>query len=263
MVVDFELSEHMRIQPPFELDQVDDAYRLPNGETLRTYTHPESGKELFSVTSIQKGVHGTPEAVKNWEQGDPEWAEYWRHFTAVRGTRIHEQVLGQYADRPMPGYELPPEVDPGEELSEEDQAQVKVDIEKAEQMWSHLWTDMGHEFGDVRGVEVKVWNEEFGYAGTFDLLMKMDGKLTLIDLKTSKDYFPKFGEQLSAYHLAAEPMYDLDIEQRCVIRLCPDKQHNPFLRPEVHYCGDKRDQWKDVCREFQDEVVPLLEPVED
>lgn len=263
MAVDYVLTDNMRVQPPFELDQVDNAYWLPpDGPTLRTYTHP-NGTELFSVTSIQSAVHGKSTAIKMWEQSDPEWANYWRHYTAVRGTNIHEELLGQYADRPMERYEKPSERPLEENLSEEDVNKAKADIERAKQMWSKIWTTMGHEFGDVRGVEVRVWNEEYGYAGTFDLLMQFDNMLSLIDLKTGKDYYPKYGEQLSAYQLAAEEMYDFDIEQRCVIRLCPDKQENPFLDPEVHYAADKREQWKETCNEFHNEIKPTLVPIED
>jgi hypothetical protein len=42
----------------------------------------------------------------------------------------------------------------------------------------------------------------FGYAGTYDLLMRIDGELWLIDIKTSKGYYPEYGLQLAAYSRA-------------------------------------------------------------
>lgn len=246
-----------------DLDQKDNAYWCPSiNDTLRAYEHPETGQEFFSVTSIQSAVHETPQALKNWERNDPEWASYWRHFTSVRGTYIHEQILGEYADRDMPGFELETEA-PMDELSPEDQTEIYEHTDRARNMWAKIWGPLSNDFGDVRGVEVRILNEELGYAGTFDLLMYFNGELSLIDLKTSKSYYPKYGEQLSAYWLAAEKMYEIDIEQPIVIRLCPDRRHNPFMKPAIHYPEDKRDQWRQTCEEFHEEVKPTLVRIED
>lgn len=70
------------------------------------------------------------------------------------------------------------------------------------------------------------WNdgEKIGYAGTLDQLALMaDGSIALIDWKTSYTIKPDYQladykKQLGAYSLAAEQMYDLDVEQAfCVI----------------------------------------------
>lgn len=259
MAVEYEVSDRMRIQPPIELDQKTNEYYLEDGTGLRVYEHPETGQQLFSVTSIQDAVHGKATSIKVWESNNPQWADYWRHYTQVRGEIIHEEILGQYACRDMPGYELPYEVDPEEELSDEDQTQLWEDLETAERMWKKIWTSKGHRFGDVRGVEVRVFMPEHAYAGTFDLLMNIDGKLTICDLKTAKSYYPKYGEQLNAYWYAAEEMFDLDIEQGCVIRLCPDQRHNPFMEPQLHWVEKDTQPWLDVCEEFRNEILPTIE----
>ena len=38
-----------------------------------------------------------------------------------------------------------------------------------------------------------------GYAGTYDLLMRIEGQLWLIDIKTSKGIYPEYGLQLAGY----------------------------------------------------------------
>src|SRR3990167_3983835 len=44
-----------------------------------------------------------------------------------------------------------------------------------------------------------VLNNEFGYAGTLDRIYDMGGKINLIDIKTSKDFYKDMSLQLSAY----------------------------------------------------------------
>ena len=47
--------------------------------------------------------------------------------------------------------------------------------------------------------EVVLWNDEYGYAGTADLLCGIKDELWLIDLKTSQYVWPEFELQVSAY----------------------------------------------------------------
>ena len=47
--------------------------------------------------------------------------------------------------------------------------------------------------------EVVLWNEEYGYAGTADLVCGIKDDLWLIDLKTSQHVWPEFELQVSAY----------------------------------------------------------------
>ena len=70
------------------------------------------------------------------------------------------------------------------------------------------------------------WSEEekMGYSGTLDqLAMMADGSIALVDWKSSYKVKPDYQladykKQLGAYSLAAEAMYDIDIEQAyCVI----------------------------------------------
>lgn len=56
----------------------------------------------------------------------------------------------------------------------------------------------------VLACEQFVMHDELGYAGRYDLRARIGGKVTLIDLKTSKGLYPKYGAQLVAYDLAAE-----------------------------------------------------------
>lgn len=48
-------------------------------------------------------------------------------------------------------------------------------------------------------VEIPVWNDDYGYAGTVDFVCVIDDELWLIDFKTSKEVWPSHIIQVSAY----------------------------------------------------------------
>jgi hypothetical protein len=53
--------------------------------------------------------------------------------------------------------------------------------------------------------EITVWNDRadgLGYAGTFDLLLEIDGELTLVDIKTSRGLYSSTWMQLAALYNA-------------------------------------------------------------
>lgn len=54
--------------------------------------------------------------------------------------------------------------------------------------------------------EQTVWSEEWGFAGTMDLFGRVNGKLALIDWKTSKRFYPEHGLQSAAYITALDEM---------------------------------------------------------
>lgn len=50
--------------------------------------------------------------------------------------------------------------------------------------------------------EVTVYNREYGYAGTLDTLVRLDGQLYLVDFKTGKGVYGEVALQLAAYRHA-------------------------------------------------------------
>ncbi|MEM5853841.1 MAG: PD-(D/E)XK nuclease family protein [Candidatus Aenigmatarchaeota archaeon] len=60
------------------------------------------------------------------------------------------------------------------------------------------WVESLENF-EVVAVEYTAFNEKEKYAGTIDLICRIDGQLYLIDLKTSKEVWPEHELQLSAY----------------------------------------------------------------
>jgi hypothetical protein len=60
--------------------------------------------------------------------------------------------------------------------------------------------------------EVTVWNATEGYAGTFDGLWRIDGKLSLLDIKTSRGLWPDHSRQLAALKNAETYFTEVDGE---------------------------------------------------
>ncbi|MGV9263167.1 hypothetical protein ACWDRR_00720 [Kitasatospora sp. NPDC003701] len=55
---------------------------------------------------------------------------------------------------------------------------------------------------EVIAMEEVAWSDRFGYAGSFDALMRISGELVMVDFKTSKSTYPEVSLQLSAYAFA-------------------------------------------------------------
>lgn len=72
-----------------------------------------------------------------------------------------------------------------------------------------------HKEFKVLGVEQKMVSEELQFGGTCDLYCELNGKKTLIDLKTSKGIFPEHKLQVTAYWKLLEennqPVQDIHI----------------------------------------------------
>lgn len=51
-------------------------------------------------------------------------------------------------------------------------------------------------------IEGTVWSHKYGFAGSFDGIHIIDGKVTLVDLKTSTGVYPDYSIQLAAYKYA-------------------------------------------------------------
>lgn len=78
----------------------------------------------------------------------------------------------------------------------------------------------GLKRGACIGSEVRLLSKKYGYAGTLDLLVYLGGKLYLVDVKTSNNFYePDMPMQLAAYAHAVEEMYDIKVEGLGVIRL--------------------------------------------
>lgn len=81
-------------------------------------------------------------------------------------------------------------------------------------------------------VEQTVWSDEYGYAGTMDLLAEVNGKLTVVDWKTGKAIYPEAYLQNAAYRYALREMGHGDPVQGIIVRL-PKNTEDPEFEAQT------------------------------
>jgi hypothetical protein len=164
----------------------------------RVYEHPLTGERVPSVTTIISG--GVPKpalprwaaksaaeyAAKSWDTLAPLDADErvtlikgapWRESgrAADLGSLIHDAIDCWLSDAPLPDWPA-----------------------DAEGFMAGFTDFLSEREPHVVHTEGTIWNREHGYAGTFDLLAVINGRLTLIDHKTGKGVYPEVALQLSA-----------------------------------------------------------------
>ena len=79
---------------------------------------------------------------------------------------------------------------------------------------------------EVLSMEKKIFGD--GYAGRYDMVANIDGKITLIDFKTSKAVYPNMGYQLAGYRKAYNDSLkkkQAPIEEHAILRLPKEGQN--------------------------------------
>ena len=89
-----------------------------------------------------------------------------------------------------------------------------------------------HEYETIY-TEKTLISHSLRYAGTLDWLAKLDGKMTLIDFKTSKQVTFKHFLQLSAYMKLLEEEEGIIIEQAAICLVNPGKSEFTFFTKEL------------------------------
>jgi predicted RecB family nuclease len=155
------------------------------------------GEKYPRVTAILNIIH-RPE-LERWrgELGNVE-ADRIRDDAAQMGTSLHHICRLFNRDQ---SFEIPPTSQLGRMFD-------------AYRQWFETVIDT------VVETEHLVANKKFGYAGTFDLLALLKGDVTpsVIDLKTSKDFWPTMALQLAAYREALLEE-GKEVDRRLVVRI--------------------------------------------
>ena len=103
----------------------------------------------------------------------------------------------------------------------------------------HYWKD-SHDLKPIF-VEKPLVSDKYGYGGTCDIYCELDGKKTLIDLKTSKGIYDEMFTQVTAYGvLLKENGYD--VEQAMIVRI--GRNDDEGTEPEVKSITRSDLHWK-------------------
>lgn len=72
---------------------------------------------------------------------------------------------------------------------------------------------------ELIGAEDFVYSDQYKYAGTADLIVKMDGEVWLLDIKTSNSLHKSYDLQLASYAKAIKEVKDIQIQRTGIIWL--------------------------------------------
>lgn len=90
---------------------------------------------------------------------------------------------------------------------------------------------------EVVGSEIVIWNDEDNYAGTVDLVLRVDGRLLVIDLKSGQNIWPEYTLQLSAYRKALE-LAGNEVYGQAVLQLGFKRNKKGWKYNEIDYKYD-------------------------
>lgn len=167
-------------------------FAVANAHKLLTHSEDWGYKHLRWYYKRTADIEGDGFNIRDWAGGV-------RDDAADMGTAIHEWIQSDV----VPGLEQP-DLD----------AQGEPFWQMAEQ-WDK-WRQ-GKEIVP-HFTEATVWNDEAGYAGTFDGVWQIDGKYCLMDIKSSRGLYSSTWMQLAALHAAPELFLAQDDDTYAAIR---------------------------------------------
>lgn len=186
--------------------------RIDGGET-RLYKTP-SGKAYPSVTTIT-GLH-TKQAIMEWRKRvGAEEANRISSRASARGTRVH-QLCEDYLRKGI----------------------VEPDIFDKEIFESIKF--LLDDIDNIHCLETPLYSDHLQVAGTVDCIAEFQGKLSVIDFKTSsrpkdRDDIHQYFMQTSAYAVAFEERTGIPIGRMVVIMAVENDDPRWFI--------EKRDNW--------------------
>lgn len=154
------------------------AYAVANVDQLMTHSEDWGYKMLRFIWNRTPKLDGTRD-ITDYHQGVLDDA-------SDMGTWLHEYVQADVPGSDLPYPDMSVAIDPYWEMVE-------------------AWNNFKSEH-DIRPhfTERTVWNGEEGYAGTLDGIWEFDGKLCLMDIKTSRGLYTSTWMQLAALWNAKE-----------------------------------------------------------
>lgn len=188
-----------------------------NLEGVRLYRTP-TGEKYPSVTSVT-GILGKADIMEWRKRVGEEEANRIGARAAARGTRVHS-LCEDYLNNKDP----------------------VVDIFDS-MMWKSLKTVL-HRINNIHCLETRLFSHHLKVAGTVDCIAEFDGKLSVIDFKTStriktRDDIHHYFMQTSAYAVMFEERTGIPVS-RLVIIMATDEGDTLVFK-------EKRDTW---IREF-------------
>jgi ATP-dependent exoDNAse (exonuclease V) beta subunit len=189
----------------------------------RLYETP-SGRAYPSITTVTGLLKR--QAIQEWrERVGAEEANKISGRASSRGTRVHS-LCEDY----LSNLEVTPNY---------------LDHE----LWQGI-TPLLDRINNIHALETKLYSDHLEVAGTVDCVAEFDGKLSVIDFKTSSrvkrhDDIHDYYMQCSAYAVAFEERTNLPVSQLLIVMAVDD--HDPLLFFE------KRNNWIDKFKQLRED----------
>lgn len=188
--------------------------RVTNEETGKRYYVTPDNKQLFSVTTILS------------ETADNSGLDAWKEWVGLKESeRIKNEAcaLGSLMHENLENYILGNEMKSGGNLIRR----------MARNMANSIIENGLSNVSRIFGIERMLYSNK-GYAGTADLIIEYNGKITIGDFKTArkmktKDQITDYFCQLAAYAAAHDELFDTNIEQGVIFMVDRDGNFKEFI----------------------------------
>ena len=193
--------------------------KIPEAETHpqgRFYRTPE-GKLYPSVTTVMS--HASKESIKAWrERVGEEEANKISNQAATRGTKIHDLCENVLLNNDI------------------DTSNLSL-LDK--QMWDRFRPELDR-INNIHAIEDPLYSNHLRMAGRVDCIAEWDGKLSVIDFKTSrkpkrKEWIDNYFMQCTSYAIMFEEMTGIPVSQIVVAITVEGEQPQIFVEKRDNY----------------------------
>ncbi len=197
----------------------------------KKHAYKYDGNFVPGVTSILSCI-GKP-ALIPWAAGmaSDHWLKEVKSWgdqipTAERVTAIHKEAKSAHRKKAQDAADIGHNVHEYAEMyfKKKDVPALLTDQAKRGVEAFHKWLDAHHV--EIISSERRVFSLQYYFAGTCDLVAKVDGVMVVGDIKTSSGIYPEMRLQTAAYQRAIEEEDGTKFPERLIIRF--DKKDGNF-----------------------------------
>jgi hypothetical protein len=218
----------------------------------RWYRHPETGKFYRNVTTIL-GIVSKGYNYDEWLKNNGHNAEIIMDRAGRFGTEFHKLVELFLHGETVKYYDLTFLGD-----------KTATDLWERFNLWIDFWKELNKKYKveyKPQGIEYITYSEKHGYAGTIDLVCRLDDELVIMDWKTGNHLGQKEELQMTAY------MDTIGCAKAMLIHLPAEKPNKKGYKiKEVSYTPEMFDLFLSIKKVFEanntDEPKVLSLPLE-
>lgn len=190
-------------------------------ESGRVYEHPVERKNYPSITTVLSVL--SEDAINKWKKrvGEVE-ANKISYRASTRGTAVHEMA---------------------EKYLDNDPAYMVGYTPNILENFKTIRTVLDERVGKIFSQECALYSDHLRVAGRVDLVAEFDGKISIIDFKTSKKLKPRkfvtnYFAQEAAYAIMWEERTGMPITQLVTIIACDDVHGAPGNQIYIEHRDD-------------------------